>query len=99
MVAYLTLWLILVGLAAPLWLYAAFVRPSGNDLHIPPIWRAVPLMLMTTVSAVLALSPARWHQLITQLGFMSLQVSTLFLNRFVPIKPREMSILGLNKKD
>jgi hypothetical protein len=39
------------------------------------------------------------YLLLAQLGFWSLQVSTLFPHRFVPIKPRKMSILGLKKKD
>ena len=99
MSGWLTFWIILVGLGAPLYLYEAFVRPSQQLSHVPPVWRAVPLVMMTTITVVLALSPLGWQSFIVQIGFFSLNAPTFFWQKYIPIKPRELSILGLNKKD
>lgn len=99
MVSYLTLWIILVGVGAPLTVYFAFVRPDKNIIHVPPILRALPLVILTTVSVILVLSPVRWHQVITQYGFLALQVPTFVWRKYIPLPPRKTSILGLNQKD
>jgi hypothetical protein len=84
MSGWLTFWIILVGLGAPLYLYEAFVRPSQQLSHVPPVWRAVPLVMMTTITVVLALSPLGWQSFIVQVGLLFAECAHLLLAEVHP---------------
>jgi hypothetical protein len=99
MISYVALWAISSAIAVPLVLYAAFIRPNARMRQVPPVWRAAPLLVLSSVGGLLALTPPHAHGAIVQLGWMSIQFLTLSNSRFIERRKVRTSILGLNERD
>ena len=99
MVSYVALWAIAIAIAVPGLLFAAFIRPTNAMRQVPPVWRAAPLVVLSSLGLVLVFTPPGWHAVIVQLGLLSIQFLGMYNARFVRLPKRPLSILGLNERD